>query len=84
MALVQSCGSQTPGEGGTNFKSYLEPAFEEYIYWQVIDEYRQSYIPLIVPVTLLNHYVRKYDQTYLKNQNYLHPHPLELKLRNHF
>ena len=48
-----------------------------------IDEYRQGYIPLIVPVTLLNHYVRKYDQAYLKSQYYLDPHPLELKLRNH-
>jgi len=49
----------------------------------VIDQYRQGYLPLIVPVTLLNHYVQKYDQTYLKDQVYLNPHPLELKLRNH-
>jgi uncharacterized protein YbbK (DUF523 family) len=27
--------------------------------------------------------LRKYDQPYLKEQYYLHPHPLELKLRNH-
>ncbi|MFQ5843244.1 MAG: DUF1722 domain-containing protein, partial [Thermodesulfobacteriota bacterium] len=39
--------------------------------------------PLIVPITLINHYVRKYDQSYLKAQYYLHPHPLELQLRNH-
>jgi uncharacterized protein YbgA (DUF1722 family) len=47
------------------------------------NEYRNGYLPLIVPVTLLNHYVRKYDQPYLKDQYYLHPHPMELKLRNH-
>jgi len=47
------------------------------------NDYRNGYVPLIVPVTLLNHYVRKYDQTYLKDQYYLHPHPMELKLRNH-
>ena len=40
-------------------------------------------IPLIVPVTLINHYIRKYDQKYLAGQYYLNPHPLELKLRNH-
>ena len=40
-------------------------------------------VPLIVPVTLLNHYVRKYDQPYLKQQVYLNPHPIALKLRNH-
>jgi uncharacterized protein YbgA (DUF1722 family)/uncharacterized protein YbbK (DUF523 family) len=49
----------------------------------VIDHYRQEYIPLIVPMTLINHYVRKYDQPYLKQQVYLNPHPLELQLRNH-
>ncbi|MDY6836918.1 MAG: DUF523 and DUF1722 domain-containing protein [Thermodesulfobacteriota bacterium] len=49
----------------------------------VIDQYRQQYVPLIVPITLMNHYVRKYDQPYLEEQYYLHPHPLELQLRNH-
>jgi uncharacterized protein YbgA (DUF1722 family)/uncharacterized protein YbbK (DUF523 family) len=50
---------------------------------EIIDLYRQGHVPLIVPVTLINHYVRKYDQPYLKEQYYLHPHPLELHLRNH-
>ncbi len=50
---------------------------------EVIDHYRREYIPLIVPITLINHYVRKYDQSYLKQQVYLNPHPLELQLRNH-
>jgi uncharacterized protein YbgA (DUF1722 family)/uncharacterized protein YbbK (DUF523 family) len=49
----------------------------------VIDHYRGGYIPLVVPITLINHYVRKYDQPYLKEQIYLNPHPLELQLRNH-
>jgi len=50
---------------------------------EVIDHYRQEYIPLIVPITLINHYMRKYNQRYLKQQVYLNPHPLELQLRNH-
>jgi uncharacterized protein YbgA (DUF1722 family)/uncharacterized protein YbbK (DUF523 family) len=49
----------------------------------VIDRYRQEYIPLIVPITLISHYVRKYNQLYLKQQVYLDPHPAELQLRNH-
>ena len=49
----------------------------------VIDRYRLGFIPLIVPVTLLNHYVLKYDEPYLKKQYYLNPHPVELMLRNH-
>jgi uncharacterized protein YbgA (DUF1722 family)/uncharacterized protein YbbK (DUF523 family) len=50
---------------------------------EVIDNYRTGQLPLIVPVTLISHYVRKYDQPYLKQQIYLNPHPLELQLRNH-
>lgn len=49
----------------------------------IISNYRRGMIPLIVPVTLLAHYVRKYDKEYLKDQFYLNPHPLELQLRNH-
>lgn len=50
---------------------------------EIIDSYRQGEVPLIVPVTLVKHYVRKYRESYLQEQVYLHPHPLELKLRNH-
>jgi uncharacterized protein YbgA (DUF1722 family)/uncharacterized protein YbbK (DUF523 family) len=50
---------------------------------EVIDRYRLERVPLIVPVTLIQHYVRKYDDPYLKRQVYLAPHPIELKLRNH-
>jgi uncharacterized protein YbgA (DUF1722 family) len=49
----------------------------------LIDLYHGSLLPLIVPVTLINHYVRKYDEPYLKGQWYLNPHPIELQLRNH-
>ncbi|HEY7746996.1 MAG TPA: DUF523 and DUF1722 domain-containing protein [Desulfuromonadales bacterium] len=50
---------------------------------ETIDHYRQGHVPLIVPITLVNHYVRKYEQPYLRQQVYLRPHPLELQLRNH-
>ena len=50
---------------------------------EIINNYHDGLIPLIVPVTLLNHYVRKFDKAYLKSQLYLNPHPLELMLRNH-
>jgi uncharacterized protein YbgA (DUF1722 family)/uncharacterized protein YbbK (DUF523 family) len=64
------------------FKEQLS-SYEKQELLEVIDHYRQEYIPLIVPMTLINHYVRKYDQPYLKQQVYLNPHPLELQLRNH-
>jgi uncharacterized protein YbgA (DUF1722 family)/uncharacterized protein YbbK (DUF523 family) len=49
----------------------------------VIGQYHRELIPLIVPVTLIRHYVRKYQEPYLLRQVYLHPHPVELMLRNH-
>ncbi len=49
----------------------------------VIEQFRNNIVPLIVPVTLINHYIRKYQEPYLMQQLYLNPHPLELKLRNH-
>lgn len=49
----------------------------------VIDQYHNLLIPLVVPVTLLKHFVNKYDESYLKRQVYLNPHPAELMLRNH-
>ncbi|MBU4317937.1 MAG: DUF523 and DUF1722 domain-containing protein [Proteobacteria bacterium] len=50
---------------------------------EILDQYAKEEVPLIVPITLLNHYVRKYQQAYLSDQVYLNPHPLALKLRNH-
>lgn len=49
----------------------------------VIHQYREGYVPLIVPITLINHYVREYKQPYLGKQTYLQPHPIALQLRNH-
>ena len=50
---------------------------------EVIENYHKGLVPLIVPLTLLQHHVRKYNVEYLKKQYYLNPHPIELMLRNH-
>jgi len=50
---------------------------------EVIDLHRKEIVPLLVPITLVNHYVRKYKTPYLTDQYYLNPHPVELQLRNH-
>jgi len=49
----------------------------------LIESYYHQTVPLVVPLTLINHFIRKYDLDYLKNQTYLEPHPAELMLRNH-
>lgn len=64
------------------FKKQLS-ADEKQELLEIIDQFKNHHVPLIVPVTLMNHYVRKYDEPYLKTQVYLTPHPSELGLRNH-
>lgn len=49
----------------------------------VIDDYRRGLVPLVVPVTLVRHHVRRFGIAYLAAQVYLNPHPKELMLRNH-
>jgi len=64
------------------FKNDLTP-WEKKELLCIIDNYHQCLIPLIVPLTLLKHYIAKYDKGYLKEQFYIYQHPAELKLRNH-
>lgn len=64
------------------FKKQLTPDEKQELV-EIIEHYHSSLVPLVAPITLIKHYVRKYGQPYLKDQYYLDPHPLELKLRNH-
>jgi uncharacterized protein YbbK (DUF523 family)/uncharacterized protein YbgA (DUF1722 family) len=64
------------------FKKVLPPD-EKAEALELFADYRAGRLPLVVPVTLLAHFVRKYDAAYLKDQWYLRPHPRELMLRNH-
>ena len=64
------------------FKKELSKDEKEEII-EVFTDYAEQKTPLIVPLTLLKHFVRKYDSEYLKKQTYLSPHPLEMQLRNH-
>jgi uncharacterized protein YbgA (DUF1722 family)/uncharacterized protein YbbK (DUF523 family) len=50
---------------------------------EVIDDFRRGLIPVIVPLTLIRHYVKLHAVDYLEGQSYLEPHPKELMLRNH-
>jgi uncharacterized protein YbgA (DUF1722 family) len=49
----------------------------------LIEDYHRELIPLIVPMTLIRHYVQIFDIDYIRDQVYLNPHPKELMLRNH-
>ena len=88
--LMEALRSKTTSKKNSNVLMHMMGYFREQLssdekkeLLEVIDFYGKSHIPLIVPITLIQHYVRKYEQPYLKEQIYLNPHPLELQLRNH-
>ncbi len=45
--------------------------------------YGKGHVPRLVPTTLINHYARKCRCHDLDQEVFLHPHPIELHLRNH-
>ncbi len=50
---------------------------------EAIADYRHGLVPLVVPLTLLGHHVRRHGVAWLQSQSYLQPHPKELMLRTH-
>ncbi|MBT00695.1 MAG: hypothetical protein CMI01_18805 [Oceanospirillaceae bacterium] len=48
-----------------------------------IDQYRLGQVPLVVPLALLKHYLKRYGSEYICEQTYLNPYPHELGLRNY-
>ncbi|WP_439841573.1 YbgA family protein [Aeromonas taiwanensis] len=62
------------------FKRVLTPAQKQEL-CEAIDKYRTGLFPLLVPLTLIRHYLREYPNPYLSEQVYLNPHPDTLKLR---
>jgi len=64
------------------FKKHISP-FEKKNLIVTIEDFRQGHVPLIIPITLIRHFVKKLRVEYLENQIYLNPHPRELMLRNH-
>jgi len=65
-----------------HFKDLLGPDDRQELLGS-IEDYRQGLVPLVVPLTLLKHHVRRHTVEYLAGQVYLDPHPRELMLRNH-
>ena len=48
-----------------------------------IADYAAGLVPLVVPFTLFSHHIRRGEGSYLAEQVYMRPHPVELMLRNH-
>jgi uncharacterized protein YbgA (DUF1722 family)/uncharacterized protein YbbK (DUF523 family) len=65
-----------------HFKELLESDEKQELLTSV-EDYRIGLVPLVVPLTLIKHHVRRHKVEYLAGQVYLDPHPKELMLRNH-
>ncbi len=48
---------------------------------ELIDQYRQGVLPLLVPVMLLRHYLAEHPNSYVAKQHYLAPYPDSFSLR---
>ncbi|MDC0336509.1 DUF1722 domain-containing protein [Pseudodesulfovibrio sp.] len=49
----------------------------------MINAYKSGKTPLLVPMTIINHYARKLGKAYLQQQYFLNPNPAELKMLYH-
>jgi uncharacterized protein YbgA (DUF1722 family) len=49
----------------------------------LIQDYGGGRVPLVVPLTLFAHHIRRCGVLYLADHAHLWPHPVELMLRNH-
>jgi uncharacterized protein YbgA (DUF1722 family) len=89
-ALMEALALQATVKKNTNVLHHIMGYFKRDVsadekreMLEVIERYHDSLVPLIVPIVLLQHFVRRYNKEYLKTQYYLNPHPAELMLRNH-
>lgn len=62
------------------FKQYLSASQREELTESILS-YHEGTEPLLVPLTLLRHYMREHPSDYLSGQRYLNPYPKDLKLR---
>lgn len=76
-------------KGNTNAMMHLRGYLKNYLAREeqaelsrMIESYRDGYVTLVVPLTLLKHHLLKIDNTYLKQQTFWSPHPEKLGLRN--
>lgn len=87
--FMQALRHKATRPGNTNtmmhLRGYLKDmldADEKQELSRLIEDYRQGLVPLVVPLTLLKHYLMKIDNPYLEQQTFWSPHPEQLGLRN--
>lgn len=86
MAALKKCATRrTHTNVLQHLSGYLKQALsadDKQEMLQVIGQYHQGIVPLVVPLTLLKHHFRQHPDPYIARQVYLQPHPENLSLRN--
>jgi len=89
-AFMQTFARLATARGHTNVLQHMAGYFKDRLdasskreLTDAIADYRRGLAPLVMPLTLVRHYVRVLDVPYLAGQLYLDPYPKELMLRNH-
>jgi len=88
--FMEALGIQASAKKHSNVLQHMVGYFSDQLSEQerqelseLIGDFRKRLMPLIVPLTLVRHYVKKYHIVYLEKQVYLESSPKELMLRNH-
>lgn len=89
QGFMEALGHKASRKSNTNtmmhLRGYLRDLLdgkEQQELSELIEAYRLGEVPLVVPLTLLKHYLRKVDNPYLQRQTFWSPHPEKLGLRN--
>lgn len=88
LALMKALSKRASRKNSTNALMHLQGYFKQAMntvqreeLTHIIHNYRLGLLPLLVPVTMIKHYLSLYPNEYIAQQHYLNPHPQVLKLR---
>jgi uncharacterized protein YbgA (DUF1722 family) len=87
--LMQALTKKATRKSNTNVVTHLQGYLKKQLtskekekLIEVIEQYRKGIVPLIVPVTLLQHHFNVHPNEYISKQAFFDPYPQELSLRN--
>lgn len=87
--LMQALTKKATRKSNTNVLMHLQGYLKKQLntkekekLTEVIEQYRKGIVPLVVPVTVLQHHFSVHPNDYISKQAFFDPYPQELSLRN--